>query len=156
MSEATSNKGEGPSDLVPYVVRYNIWFRAFSVACAVFAAWLFVLAQNDQGEKIVVLVWNQNNLISRVGIVLAYIVAPAFLFEAFLEKTVFEADRVRRRNRFGKWREYAYSDVSGIDVFPGEFVRIRFSGNRTLKIYAAMADLSRIEEIIRARTSVLS
>lgn len=145
-----------PIPTLPYVVSYNRWLRTFAIAYAVFVVWLLVLARDSGGRVIVAAVWEREGWLIRTGLVLAFVTVPGILLEMFVEKLIFARGHIMRRNALGRWQEYPYDEVAAVEVFPGEMARIRLRDGRKLKIWAAMANLTTVEAIVRARATAIS
>lgn len=138
------------TERVPYTVNYGVWLRIFAVAYALFAFWLLVFFK-DEGQRAVFVFWQQTGWLGRVGVIMGFITIPGILLETFLNKVVFDACLIRRRNTMGKWHEYAYDQIVSMESFPGELIRIQFRDRRKLTIRNLMADLNRVEGVIHAR-----
>jgi hypothetical protein len=138
-------------DEVLYETSPGAWMRVFAVAIAAFALWLFVLARNDEGVLNAVALWGRSGWWIRAGIVLAYVFIPGILLDTFIEKVEFGSKTIRRRDQLARWRIYSYDEVDSVEVHTGQQIRIRFKDGRAFTIFSSVADLDRVEAIIRAR-----
>ena len=134
-----------------YVAAYGKWWRLFAMATAAGFLWLLAARDAPSGQLAVVAAWQREGLIIRAGVVLLFVVIPGLLLDTFFKVIVFRADVIRRRNMFGRWHQYRYSDIEQGAVWPDGEVEIRFVEQRKLTIYPSQAEAERVEAILRDR-----
>jgi hypothetical protein len=133
---------------LPYIAKCNKgWQAAAMLGWLVLVISFFILRTND-GRLAIFQVWHQSGLM-KLGIIFGLVCVPILPFEVFRAATVFDTSSIKHRSAISRWREYRYEDISGLEVFAHEFVRISFRNGETLKVWAMRADLQVVEQIVR-------
>ncbi|HEX6043840.1 MAG TPA: hypothetical protein VFZ22_05075 [Pyrinomonadaceae bacterium] len=98
-------------------------------------------------------VWEQQNLVMRLCMLLAGVLIPAGIAEAFFARLVFTESGIEKRTKFLKKQFGLYSEIEAVEyrpatIFQPAFLIITFSDLRTIKIVSGLANLQTVGTIL--------
>ena len=136
---------------LPFVARCGRGWQLFALLMLPLILWLVLGAQGADGRLAIIHVWEQSEMVKKLGVIFLFALIPALPLEVFRARTVFTEEEIRHLPTFGRWRIFRYQEIVDLEVFPNEFARIEFRDGRSLKIWAMRADLRVVEDIIRQK-----
>lgn len=137
----------GPS--IPYVVKYP-WYMKLLVLPLI---GILVLVFLPNPTPAVFEVWEQQNLLFRLCMILAGVMIPAGMAEVSFFRLVFTESGIEKRTKFLRKQFRPYSEIEAVEyrpatIFQPAFLTITFSDLHTIKIVSGLANLQTIGTIL--------
>ena len=134
---------------LPYVVKYP-WYLKLPVLPFI---GLLVLLFLPNPTPVAFEVWEQQNLVMRLCMLLAGVLIPAGMAEISFFRLVFTESGIEKRTKLLKKEFRPYSEIEAVEyrpatIFQPAFLTITFSDLRTIKIVSGLANLQTVGTIL--------
>lgn len=134
---------------VPYVVKYPWYMKLLVLPLIPIILLLFL----PNPTPVFFELWEQQNLVFRLCMLLGVVMIPAGIAEIFFFRMVFTESGIERRNKFLRkdFRPYSEIDVveyrSDSSLQPASLI-ITFLDARTIRLFSGLANLETVGKII--------
>ena len=134
---------------VPFVVKYP-WYMKLLVLPLIP---ILVIAFLPNPTPIAFELWEQQNLVFQLCMLLCAVMIPAGIAEVFFFRMVFTESGIERRNKFLRKDFRPYSEIDVVEYRPDSSFQpasliITFLDARTIRLYSGLANLETVGKII--------